>query len=53
MSEEKRLHGRSWCRQEDNIRMDPMKIGWQSEDGLHLAKYRDKRWTLGYTVMKF
>jgi ribosome biogenesis protein Nip4 len=39
-------------RKEDNIRMDPREIGWESMDWIHLAQGRDQWWAVVNTVMK-
>jgi hypothetical protein len=42
--------GRSWCRLEDNIRMDVREIGWKGVDWIHLAPDSDQWWALVSTV---
>jgi hypothetical protein len=40
--EGKRPLRRSWCRLEDNIRMDLKEIGWERVDWIHLVQDRDQ-----------
>jgi hypothetical protein len=47
--EGKRPLGR--CRWEDNIKMDPRKIGWDGLDWIHLAQDRDEWRALVNTAM--
>jgi len=48
--EGKRPLRRSWCRLEDNIRMDVREIGWKGVDWIHLAPDSDQWWALVSTV---
>jgi len=52
-SERKRSLGRPMRRREDNIRMDPREIGWESVGWMHLAEERDQWRALVSTVMNF
>ena len=36
----KRPHGRTWHRREDNIKMDLRLAGYDSVDGMHVARIR-------------
>jgi len=49
--ESKRLCGRHRHRWEDNIKMDPVEIGWKGVDWIQLAQYRDQYWALVNMVM--
>jgi len=46
----KKLLGRPGRRWEDNIKMDPRKVGWEGVDRIHLAQYRDQRRAVVNTV---
>jgi hypothetical protein len=41
----------TWCRWEDNIRMDLRETGWEGTDLIHLAQDRDQWRDLVYVIM--
>jgi hypothetical protein len=49
--EMKSPRGTTRLRQEDNIRMDLRKMGWEGVDGMQLAPDRDKWRALVNTIM--
>jgi hypothetical protein len=50
-SEGKRLLGRSRCRREVNIKMDPREKGWGDMDWINLARHRNQWRVVVNTVL--
>ena len=52
-TEGKRRLGRLTLRWEVNIEMDPKEMEWEGVNWIHLADFKNKRWALSNTLMKF
>jgi hypothetical protein len=48
----RKLHGKSRCRWDDNIKVDLKEIEWDDVEISHLAQARKKWWAVVITVMK-
>jgi hypothetical protein len=51
--EEKGLHAKTLCKQEDNIKMHRKEIKWKGMECINMAQERHKWWAVAKTVRNF